>query len=113
MDLNLESMLMRRFGIRQICGRYKLKEEPFFRARGSELQTGLIATRAIVRGDQIVAVPVISGQRLTTRAQNPRLEQNAVGGDQTIRNLFRAACRRRSLPFTAEFLQFLECLHRT
>ena len=61
MDLNLESMLMRSFGLRQICGGDKLEEEPLFCARGGELQTGLIATRAIVRRDQIVAVAVING----------------------------------------------------
>lgn len=109
MDLNLESMLMSGVGIRQIRGGDEFEEEPLFRARGGELQSRLISPRAIVRGDQIVAVPVINRECFATGTQNPRFQQDRVSRDQTIRYLFRATARRRSLPFTAELLQFLEC----
>jgi hypothetical protein len=109
MDLNLESMLMGGVGIRQIRGGHELEEEPLFRARGGELQSGLVPTRAIVGGDQSVAVLVIHRERFATGTQNPRFHQDRVSRDQPIRYLFRATARRRSLPFAAELLQLLEC----
>ncbi len=72
MDLDLESMLMRGVGVRQIRRGDKLKNEPLLYARGGELQSGLIPPRAIVGGDQVVAVPMIN-----VSASRPELRTHA------------------------------------